>query len=181
MVKIFIGVIVAVVAIILVFTAIDPNVSTGAGGLVGTSLIDDDNNLVVKIDGEVNKSGTYALELNSTLDSLLEVANGVTSNADELAYNTNYVLKDGDSLYIAPKFDMTDVCTNEPIAKVDINNDDSATLQEISGIGSTIAEAIVSYRQENGEFECIEEVMDVSGIGNATFAKIKNYITLRSS
>lgn len=183
MVKLFIGVLVALVAVIVVFTAIDPNVSTNANN-IGTVINDDVSNantLTVTISGQVNKPGTYVLEDNSTLGTLIDLASDVTSNADELAYTTTFVLSDGGSYYIAPKYDTTDVCTTEPIEKVDINHDDEVTLQEISGIGSSIAASIVSYRNENGDFECIEELKDVTGIGGATFTKIRDFVTLRSN
>ena len=67
----------------------------------------------------------------------------------------------------------------DQITKVCINTDDEATLQNVSGISSTIAKAIVSYRSTNGSFKRIEDIKKVSGIGNATFEKIKNYIRLR--
>jgi len=68
----------------------------------------------------------------------------------------------------------------EPIVKVNINADDAEGLQTVKGIGSTVAKAIVSYRETNGEYHRIEDLKKVSGIGNATFEKIKDYVRLRS-
>lgn len=73
------------------------------------------------------------------------------------------------------------MCSLEPIAKVNINKDTATKLQTISGIGSAVASAIVSYRDTNGDYKRIEDVKNVSGIGNATFEKIKNYIVLRNA
>ena len=61
-----------------------------------------------------------------------------------------------------------------------INQASAEALQNVSGIGATAAKAVVSYREANGEFKRIEDIMKVSGIKNATFEKIKNFITLRS-
>jgi len=119
------------------------------------------------------------LSLNTTLGDLIDTAQGVTSNADEDAYDTSYQLVDGYSFYIAPKYDNTDVCSLEPISKVNINEDDAETLQEINGFGATVSKALVTYREANGEFTRIEDIKNVNGIGNATFEKVKNYITLR--
>ena len=52
-------------------------------------------------------------------------------------------------------------------------------MSKISGIGSTIATAIVNYRNDNGSFGRIEDIKNVNGIGNATFEKVKNYITIK--
>lgn len=183
MVKLFAAVLVTVVVVIVVFQVIDPSVEK-AGGNAPTSLVDDSNTLSgtlsVTISGEIKRSGTYVVEDNSTLEQLIEVAGGLTTNADELAFDTTYLLEDKASFYIAPKYDNSDVCSMEPIVKADINKDDEEGLQIVNGIGSTIAKAIVTYRNTNGEYRRIEDLKKVSGIGNATFEKIKDYIRLRS-
>lgn len=177
MVKVFIAVLVVTIALIVVFQVIDPSVDTSGGEQ--TTLVSDTNTISVSISGEVSKPGTYLMEPNTYLVDLISVAGGVTNNADELAYDTSYLLADSLSFYIAPKFDNNDVCSMSPIVKVNINNDSAEQLQTISGIGSTVANQIVNYRTTNGKFYRIEDVKNVSGIGNATFEKIKNYITLR--
>ncbi len=182
MVKIFAAVLITCVVLIVVFQFIDPSVET-AGGNANTQLVSDSNStsdsISVTIAGEVTRPGTYVLEKNTTLEDLISVASGTTTNADELAYNTSYLLEDAASFYIAPKYDHSDVCSMEPIVKTNINKDDEEGLQLIKGIGSTIAKAIVSYRSTNGTFGRIEDLKKVNGIGNATFEKIKDYVRLR--
>lgn len=180
MVKIFAAVLVTVVVMVVVFQFIDPKVET-AGGNAQTQLVSSESEESVKVtvSGQVTRPGTYVMELNSTLGELIEVASGVTANADELAYDTSYILEDGKSFYIAPKYDNNDVCSMEPIAKVNINVADEEGLQKVTGIGSTIAKAILSYRDANNSFGCIEDLKKVTGIGNATFEKIKDYVRLR--
>ncbi len=178
MVKIFAAVLVACVALIVVFQFIDPNVET-AGGNAQTSLVNrNSDSMNVTVSGEVTRPGTYVLDLSSTMQDLISSAGGITTNADVLAYNTSYVVEDGASYYIGPKYNHNDVCSMEPIVKTNINKDDEAGLQVVSGIGSTIAKAIVSYRNANGQFGCIEDLKKVTGIGNATFEKIKDYVRL---
>ena len=180
MVKVFAAVLITAVVMIVVFQFIDPNITSSANETIATSLLSQvGNSLSVAISGEVTRPGTYILEANTTLDDLIRLANGVTSNADELAYDTSYLLEDAMSFYIAPKYLNSDVCSMDPITKVNINSDDEATLQNVSGIGSTVAKAIVSYRAKNEPFKRIEDIKKVSGIGNATFEKVKNYIRLR--
>jgi competence protein ComEA len=62
--------------------------------------------------------------------------------------------------------------------KVNINTADISGLTSISGIGKTRAEAIISYREEHGAFLSVEDIKNVSGIGDATFEKIKDQITV---
>ena len=181
MVKIFAAVLVTAVIMIVVFQFIDPNVTSQAvGGAASTTLVASSaNSISVSISGEVTRPGTYILEKNTTLGDLISLASGATSNADDAAYDTSYLLEDSMSFYIAPKYNNSDVCSMDPIVKVNINADDESTLQSVASIGSTIAKSIVSYRTSKGKFGRIEDIKNVSGIGNATFEKVKNYIRLR--
>lgn len=181
MVKVFAAVLVTAVVMIVVFQFIDPNV-TSSVAQTATTLISGSvpsNSISVSISGEVTRPGTYILEPNTTLGDLILLANGATTNADENAYDASYLLEDAMSFYIAPKYLNSDVCSMDPIAKVNINKDDEQTLQTVAGIGSTVAKAIVTYRTNNEPFKRIEDVKKVSGIGNATFEKIKNYIRIK--
>ena len=183
MIKLFAAVIVTAVVMIVVFQFVDPKVEK-AGGNAPTSLVDDSSTtsgtISVSISGEIKRSGTYVLEDNTTLQELITVAGGLTTNADECAFDTSYLLEDKASFYIAPKYDHSDVCSMEPIVKANINTDTEEGLMTVKGIGSTVAKAIVNYRTTNGQYKRIEDLKKVSGIGNATFEKIKDYVRLRS-
>ena len=61
---------------------------------------------------------------------------------------------------------------------MNINSDPVDVLTTINGLSATIANSIVTYRTENGIFDTIEELMEVYGIGNATYTKLRNYVTL---
>lgn len=135
--------------------------------------------LEVSISGEVEHSGTYLLPIDSNLSDLIESAGGVTSNADPKAYDLTLDLEDGWDLYIAPLFDNGNTCSIDPIHKVCINTATAGELKEMSYFSSTVANNIVSYREENGSFRRLEEIENVSGIGPATWEKCKKYITLR--
>ena len=139
----------------------------------------DNDSLEVTISGEVSHEGTYLLPMNSTLRDLIDGAGGVTSNADQKAFNLELELKDGWDCYIAPLFNNGDTCSADPIEKKCINTASAEELKKLSCFSSTVANNIVSYRAENGSFQRLEEVSNVSGIGPATWEKCKNYITLR--
>jgi competence protein ComEA len=68
--------------------------------------------------------------------------------------------------------------TTEESKLVSINTATSDELQTISGIGKSKAEAIINYRTQNGSFKSIEDIKNVSGIGDSLFEKIKDYITI---
>ncbi len=175
MIKLIIGVIVAAIILIVILQNIDPDVNGGSNNTAEIYEM-----LTVSVSGEVVKPGTYIVDLDSNLSTLVEAASGLTSNADELAFDLSYMLENNQSFYIAPKYDMSDVCAIEPIIKVNINTDDKETLMSVNGFGSAISDAVIAYRSDH-VFQRIEDIKNVSGIGNATFEKIKNYITIRTA
>ncbi|HBE98726.1 MAG TPA: hypothetical protein DDW18_01585 [Firmicutes bacterium] len=139
----------------------------------------DSDSLEVTISGEISHEGTYLLPLNSTFRDLIDGAGGMTSNADQKAFNLDLELKDGWDCYIAPLFDNGNTCSVDPIEKKCINTASAEELKKLSCFSSTVSNNIVSYRTENGSFQRLEEISNVSGIGPATWEKCKNYITLR--
>lgn len=109
---------------------------------------------------------------------LIEAAGGVTSNADERGYYTTYELTSGKTYYIPSEYNETDLCNSTAISKVNINSDTAEELAASSVISNAIATSIVSYREEHGNFQCIEDLLEVYGIGNATYRKVRNYVIL---
>ena len=178
MIKLLIGVVIAAFVVIIGFLIIDPDLNQVNNNSI-TEVIDSSGSKYV-IEGEVNKAGTYVLGDSITMNDLIQAAGGLTSNADFLAFYDNAPLKAGSSYYIASKYDETDVCSRNEISKVNINEDDANTLMSVNGITTSIASSIISYRTENGVFDTIEELMEVYGIGNATYRKIRNYVILHA-
>lgn len=179
MYKVIIGVVIAAAVLIIGFMMIDPNVNTNQQAN-NSGQVTDTSGSSYSIEGEVNKPGTYVLSDNITMADLIKAGGGTTNNADDLAYFENATLTAGSTYYIASKFDATDVCNNSPISKVNINSDPADTLTSVNGITSSIASSIVSYRQSNGVFNTVEQLMEVYGIGNATYRKIRNYVILHA-
>lgn len=90
-----------------------------------------------------------------------------------------------DTVKIKAETEMSEFLVTEPesttarsVFTVNINTDDPFELTRLDGIGDAKAKAIIEYRKENGDFISIEEIMNVSGIGEALFEKIKNNITV---
>jgi len=173
---IVIGVLITFLAI-FAFTTIDPNVTNGNGN--NTSLVISEAYNSITVTGQVNKPGTYVLGNNATIDELLIAAGGPTTNADANAYLESTILIKGQSYYIAALYDESDICGDALLEKANINFGSKDELMVINGFGATIVTAIINYRNQNGSFTYLEELKKVSGIGNATFEKVKNNITIR--
>ena len=112
------------------------------------------------------------------MQDLIDKAGGTNNNADERAYYANAEIEMNQEYYIAPKYDVKDVCAETPIEKININDADKETLMTVSGFGDAISTQILQYRNDNGIFYTLESLMDVNGIGNATFSKVRDYIYL---
>jgi len=113
------------------------------------------------IDGAVANPGIYSLKEGDTLQTLLSDA-GVEPDAD-LSHIELYIPREGEE---------------QSLQKIDINRAEPWLLEALPGIGEVTAQAIVDYRSENSLFQRIEDLLKVSGIGPATFEKIKDYITV---
>jgi competence protein ComEA len=116
----------------------------------------------IYIDGAVNNPGCYVVKDGDTIDSLLQVAGKLKPNAD-IERLTLYIPKMGE---------------NEACQKVNINRAERWLLEALPGIGETLAERIIEYREQNGLFRNINELIMVSGITLSTYEKIKDYITV---
>ena len=181
MAKLLIGVVIVAFIVIIGFLVIDPDLNpVQTANSNNITEISTQKGSKYTIEGEVYKSGTYVLSDGITMGDLLEAAGGKTANADDLAYYETAPLKAGTTYYIASKFDDNDICSKSEITKVNINQDDAQTLMSVNGITTSIASSIVSYRNENGNYNTIEDLLNVYGIGNATYHKIRNYVILHS-
>lgn len=159
--------------------------------------------LVVHVIGAVPRPGLYEFAEGARNQDAIDAAGGLLSSANANAVNLAALLTDGQQLNIpylegqatteestslelpgSPSTDDFSSATVEPsstAANTELININTAALEELDslpGIGPTIAQRIIDYRTENGPFFSIEEIMDVSGIGPATFDEIKNLITV---
>ena len=177
MIKLIIGAVVVAFIVIVGFLVIDPEVQVNDNNVAEVAT-DSTTSGKYSIEGEVKKAGTYSFNDTPTMEQLISAAGGLSSNADERAYYTTYELTAGKTYYIASFYESSDLCGSNDIEKANINRDDAETLSEINGISKTIATSIVSYRTEKGDYKCLEDLLNVYGIGNATYRKIRNYVIL---
>ena len=158
--------------------------------------IDEENEvleeIVVHVTGEVNKPGIVVLKSNSRIADAINKAGGATKEADLNQINLAYILEDGQKIYIPNKNEKID--EDEYITegnrnnignnnskegeKVNINEAMQTELEELPGIGPSLASRIIEYREQNGDFKKIEELQNVKGIGDAKYNDIKDKVTV---
>ena len=178
MLKWIIGALVGVIVMICAFIVIDPNQSLISTNNSTTSSIST-SSINVEIDGAVVNPGTYTLAYDSTLEDLINQAGGLLSTADESCFDLNLEVKDYELFYIPYQAGFQEECVPVTEEKVNINKATIEELSSINGISETLASKIVEYRETNGDFKSLEEIMNVSGIGTKTYEKIRDFISLK--
>ncbi|HHX54834.1 MAG TPA: ComEA family DNA-binding protein [Clostridiales bacterium] len=150
------------------------------------STIESGTKIYVHICGAVNKPDVYEINQNTRLYELVKLAGGFTDAAANDYINQATILTDGQQVYIPTKKEVEDLdfkpsinesmeTTNE---KININKASKEELMTLTGIGESKANSIIDYRQKNGNFNDIEEVMNISGIKDSVFSKISDDITV---
>ena len=171
-----------------------------------------DEKIYVYITGEVNNPGVVILPYGSRVSDAIDLAGGVTSNADIMKVNLVYMLQDGMKVNIPsknelknnPNFEYITMSSGDEkddanssstrnssstsenkssnnesafrISNVNINTATQTELETLPGIGPSLALKIINYRKENGKFSSIDELKNVSGIGNNKYEEIRKYI-----
>jgi len=116
----------------------------------------------IYIGGAVNSPGFYPLTAGDSMEGLIQAAGGTTSSANLSRLK----------LYIP------EVGEEEQPQKINLNRAEVWLLEALPGIGETLAQRIIDYRQQNGPFNNIKELMKVAGIGTTTYEQIKHLITV---
>ena len=137
--------------------------------------------ITIHIIGEVKYPGIVILKSGQRIVDAIEAAGGVTEEADLNKLNLAQILNDGDKIYVPNKTDEIEDYkdTTGESSTVNLN---TATLEELTslpGIGESTAQKIIDYRRQNGKFKAIEDLKNVSGIGESKFDNIKDKITVR--
>ena len=151
------------------------------------------------ISGAVKHEGVYTLKNGARLQELIEAAGGTTSRAQLKAINRAILLKDQDKIHIPSKGEKvenaatTGTGTGSPASstssesgsseqgsgeKINLNTANVADLQKLTGIGEKKAEQIIAYREQKGAYKKIEDLMQVAGIGEKTFASLKDQLAV---
>ncbi|MGE6828917.1 helix-hairpin-helix domain-containing protein [Priestia megaterium] len=145
--------------------------------------------VMVDIKGAVQKPGVYQLPKDARVKDALAQAGGATKEADLRQLNLASKLQDEMAVYIpaageeippsSPVSSISSSGTSNDQPLVNINTANTDELQTLNGIGPSKASAIVSYREENGLFQTVEDLGQVSGIGEKSLEKIKAQIMVQ--
>lgn len=178
MFKIIIVTVVVTIVGLFVMSKIDPNNNSGNINNTYTSEISSKNTIKVTITGNVLHPGEYLITPESTLGDLIIKAGGTLVNADPNSYTPTLVIGNRTNFYIASKSEIPDTCVVTDIEKVNINTATKEQLATISGLTNSQIESILNYRNNNGMFYCLEDVMNVSGIEEKTYLLIRDKIVV---
>ena len=144
-----------------------------------------ENTIVVYICGAVKENKVITLKENSRICNAIDAVGGLTSEADLTNINLAYILEDGEKIYIPKKGEEIDNSSSSSYNsststnKININKATQTELETVPGIGPSTALKIIDYRKENGKFNSIEDLKNVSGIGDSKFENIKEYISIK--
>lgn len=147
--------------------------------------------IIIHITGCVMNAGIVEVDDGSRIIDVIEKAGGITEEADISKVNLAYIVEDAQKIYIPSISDEKGIeyvstengdnviiedKTKEKKSKVNINKAKQTELEQIPGIGPSTALKIINYRKENGAFTSIEEIKEISGIGEKKFEEIKENI-----
>ncbi|HER1646903.1 TPA: helix-hairpin-helix domain-containing protein [Streptococcus pyogenes] len=149
----------------------------------------EESNILVDLKGAVQQEGVYKLRANSRVRDVIELAGGLTSEADKHAINfaekltdeqVVYVPKQGEEISVLPRSLVSGKkeTASKDQSKVHINKASLEELQHIPGIGAKRAQDIIDMRDKLGGFKTLDDLRQVSGIGEKTLEKLKHELSL---
>lgn len=142
--------------------------------------------LYADVKGAVKQPGIYEIKQDMRVWDVVQLAGGVKEKAE--TKNVNFAEKVSDQMiiYIPNEGEVVAEISqevskeqNQQSNKINLNQANEADLQTLTGIGQKKAQEIIAYREENGEFKEIDELKNISGIGDKTFEKLKESICVK--
>ncbi|NFO03858.1 competence protein ComEA [Clostridium botulinum] len=145
-----------------------------------------DKNIVVEIKGEVKTPDVYELNDESIVKDVIEIAGGLTEEADISNINRAQKLKNHELIYIYNKnevkenlsYSQNTVTKSDSSGKININCAQLEELKNLNGIGEAKAKRIIEYRENIGTFNSVEDIKNIDGIGEKSFEKLKEQIEI---
>ena len=138
--------------------------------------------IIVDVAGEVEQPGVYEFAEGDRVIDAIERAGGQLPKADLSLLNLAAPLTDGTQILVPkagpPGVVVPGVGTGSSSGLININSASATELETLSGIGEVLAATIVEYREQNGPFASVDDLVDVSGIGPATLEEIRDQVTV---
>lgn len=137
----------------------------------------------VHVTGAINNPGVYTLQKEARLEDAIQAAGGLQETADPQSLNLAATLLDGQRLYIPSAQEVTLAPDDKGLqvdvpSVVNINSASLAELDSLPGIGEVKAQAIITYRHQNGLFTALEDLLKVEGISQSLYEKLEGLITI---
>lgn len=135
--------------------------------------------IVISVTGNVAHPGLYTLPVGSRVNDALLAAGGILANTDLNGINLAKILEDGEQITVSANNTEPILSTNTTQGKININQATIEELDLLPGIGTEKAQAIIDFREKNGNFVSIEDIMAVPGFGPSIFDSIKELIDVK--
>lgn len=137
--------------------------------------------VVVDVQGEVKTPGVYHLPTNSRVNDAIKAAGGPKQSADLSYINQARMVKDGEQIYVEKKLtSSTSITVRRNSTAINgilnINRASAKELEKLPGIGPVLASRIIDYRKSIGNFQSIDDLRKVQGIGASTLEKFRSKI-----
>ncbi len=137
------------------------------------------HSIYVHILGQVLHPGLYALLAGDRAVDAVAAAGGFAPDADQAGLNLARFVDDGEQIVVPAVGEAPAVAApGAPGGKVNINTADEPTLETLPRVGPAMAQKIIAWRQANGRFASVQDLMSVSGIGEKTFDGLKDLVTV---
>jgi competence protein ComEA len=134
--------------------------------------------LYVHVVGEVVTPGMYQLPLGARLVDAVFAAGGLTELADNSSVNLARELSDGEQVFVSSVNQQSETLGTSSGGLISINRASDKELEELPGIGPALSARIIAWREANGGFKSIEDLLKVSGIGENLLSGLKDSVTL---
>lgn len=142
--------------------------------------IDTSEDLIyVYVCGHVKEPGVYSLKSSSRVCDAISMAGGILEDGNMIALNQAEKMTDGMTIYVPgleEEYESVPGNVQEEDGLVNINTASKEMLMTVPGIGESKADAIIAYRDEHGTFNSLEDLMNISGIKEGVFNKIKDHL-----
>ena len=138
----------------------------------------DDAVIFVHVLGEVNRPGLYELRDGARVIDVIAAAGGFTDAADRSQQNLARLVGDGEQLVVVAVGALPPPTAGDVGGLVNLNTADVATLETLPRIGPALAERIVAWREANGQFSSVEDLLAVSGIGERILDGLRDSVTV---